>query len=183
MRISEIATPALPSQVTCSSQRQTERINMFKKVNPRVNFPELEEDIQKYWEINQIFEKSISERSADKTFSFYDGPPFATGTPHYGHLLAGTIKDVIPRYKTMQGYRVERVWGWDTHGLPIENIVEQELDIKTKLQIEEFGIDKFNELCRTKVLEYAEEWKKIVARTGRWVDMDSAYLTMNPEYM
>ena len=156
---------------------------MFKKVNPRVNFPELEEDIQKYWEINQIFEKSISERSADKTFSFYDGPPFATGTPHYGHLLAGTIKDVIPRYKTMQGYRVERVWGWDTHGLPIENIVEQELDIKTKLQIEEFGIDKFNELCRTKVLEYAEEWKKIVARTGRWVDMDSAYLTMNPEYM
>ena len=155
----------------------------FQKVKQGQSFPLLEEEVLKTWEKNKIFEKSVEGKSVEKTFSFYDGPPFATGTPHYGHLLAGTIKDVIPRFKTMQGYRVERVWGWDTHGLPIENIVEQELDFKSKLQIEEYGIDKFNELCRSKVLGYAEEWKKIVARTGRWVDMENAYLTMNPEYM
>lgn len=155
----------------------------FQKVKQGQSFPLLEEEILKSWEKNKIFEQSVEGKSLEKTFSFYDGPPFATGTPHYGHLLAGTIKDVIPRFKTMQGYRVERVWGWDTHGLPIENIVEQELNFKSKNQIQEFGIDKFNELCRSKVLGYAEEWKNIVARTGRWVDMDNAYLTMNPEYM
>jgi isoleucyl-tRNA synthetase len=155
----------------------------FQKVKQGQSFPLLEEEVLKGWKNNRIFEKSVEGKSLEKTFSFYDGPPFATGTPHYGHLLAGTIKDVIPRFKTMQGYRVERIWGWDTHGLPIENIVEQELDFKSKLQIEEFGVDKFNELCRSKVLGYAEEWKEIVARTGRWVDMENAYLTMNPEYM
>lgn len=156
---------------------------MFKKVEPRVNLPELEASVLAYWDKNKIFEKSVSEKSKEKTFSFYDGPPFATGTPHYGHLLAGTIKDVIPRFKTMQGYRVERVWGWDTHGLPIENIVEQELDFRSKDQVQEYGIDKFNEKCRTKVLKYANEWQKVVAKTGRWVDMKNAYLTMNPEFM
>lgn len=155
----------------------------FKKVEPRVKLPELEKEILSYWEKNNVFKKSVESKPKDKTFSFYDGPPFATGTPHYGHLLAGTIKDVIPRYKTMQGFRVERIWGWDTHGLPIENIVEQELDFKSKSQVEEYGIDKFNEKCRSKVLKYAEDWKKIVAQTGRWVDMENAYLTMNPEYM
>lgn len=155
----------------------------FKKVEPRVNLPELEKSVLKYWDKNKIFEKSVTGKSKAKTFSFYDGPPFATGTPHYGHLLAGTIKDVIPRFKTMQGYRVERVWGWDTHGLPIENIVEQELDFRSKDQVQEYGIDKFNEKCRTKVLKYADEWQKIVGKTGRWVDMENAYLTMNPQYM
>jgi isoleucyl-tRNA synthetase len=155
----------------------------FKKVDPRQSFPALETEILKFWDDKKIFEKSIESRPHDNIFSFYDGPPFATGLPHYGHLLAGTIKDVIPRYKTMQGYRVERIWGWDTHGLPIENIVEQELDIKTKDQVEALGIDKFNELCRSKVLTYADEWKKIVGRTGRWADMESAYLTMSPEFM
>lgn len=156
---------------------------MFKKVEPRVNLPEVEEKVLRFWQQNKIFEKSVSERPKEKTFSFYDGPPYATGTPHYGHILAGTIKDVIPRFKTMQGYRVERVWGWDTHGLPIENIVEQELDIKTKLQIREMGIDKFNEKCKEKVLEYAHEWEKIVERTGRWVDIKNAYISMDPKYM
>jgi isoleucyl-tRNA synthetase len=156
---------------------------MFKKVDQRVNFPELEKDILSGWKKDKVFERSVSDRPEEKPFSFYDGPPFATGLPHYGHLLAGTIKDVIPRYKTMQGYRVERIWGWDTHGLPIENIVEQELSIKTKLEIEEYGIDRFNEKCRSKVMKYAEEWKKIVERTGRWVDMENAYLTMDKEYM
>lgn len=156
---------------------------MFKKVEPRINFPEMEERVLELWNKNKTFEKSVSSRPKSKPFSFYDGPPFATGLPHYGHLLAGTIKDVIPRYKTMQGYRVERVWGWDTHGLPIENIVEQELDFRTKSQIQEYGVDKFNEKCRTKVLAYAHEWEKIVGRTGRWVDMESAYLTMDPQFM
>jgi len=155
----------------------------FQKVSPRVEFPKLEHDVLDFWRENKIFEKSTTARPDAKAFSFYDGPPFATGLPHYGHIIAGTIKDVFPRYKTMQGYRVQRIWGWDTHGLPIENIVEQELDIKTKLQIEEYGVDKFNEKCRTKVLKYAEDWKQIVERTGRWIDMDNAYLTMDPEYM
>lgn len=155
----------------------------FKKVNSRVEFPKLEQEVLAFWRENRIFEKSVTSRPKAKAYSFYDGPPFATGLPHYGHLLPGTVKDVFPRYKTMQGYRVQRIWGWDTHGLPIENIVEQELDIKTKLQIEEYGVDKFNEKCRTKVLKYAEEWKQIVERTGRWVDMDNAYLTMDLPYM
>lgn len=156
---------------------------MFKKVEPKVNLPEMEKNILNYWDKNSIFKKSVEGKDKSKNFSFYDGPPFATGTPHYGHLLAGTIKDVIPRFKAMQGYRVERVWGWDTHGLPIENIVEQEMDFKSKTQVLEYGIDKFNEKCRTKVLKYADDWKEIVARTGRWVDMENAYLTMNPEFM
>jgi len=155
----------------------------FQKVNPRVNFPELEQKVLEFWNKNKIFEKSIESKDKSKTFSFYDGPPFATGTPHYGNLLAGIIKDVIPRYKTMQGYRVERVWGWDTHGLPIENIVEQELNFKSRLQVEEYGIDKFNEKCKSKVLAYADEWQKIVEQTGRWVDMNNAYLTMDFNYM
>lgn len=156
---------------------------MFKKVEQKQNFPELEKNVLEFWNKNKIFEKSVEGRPADKTFSFFDGPPFATGKPHYGHLLPGTIKDVIPRFKTMQGYRVERVWGWDTHGLPIENIVEQELDFKSRLQVEEYGVDKFNEKCKEKVLHYAEEWERIVERTGRWVDMKNAYLTMDFAYM
>lgn len=156
---------------------------MFKKVDLKQNFPKLEEKILNFWRKEKIFERSVKERPKKKSFSFYDGPPFATGLPHYGHLLAGTIKDVIPRYKTMQGFRVERVWGWDTHGLPIENIVEQEFNFKNKLQIEAYGIDKFNDRCRIKVLKYAKEWEKIVERTGRWVDMGNAYLTMDIDYM
>lgn len=155
----------------------------FKKVNPKLNIPEVEKEVLSYWEKNSIFKKSVELRPVEKTFSFYDGPPFATGTPHYGHLVAGTIKDVIPRFKTMQGYRVERIWGWDTHGLPIENIVEQELDFNSRIQIEKFGVDKFNEKCKSKVLEYADEWEKIIGRTGRWVDMKNAYLTMDFAYM
>jgi len=156
---------------------------MFKKVNPKPNFPKQEEEILKFWKKEKVFKKSIAGRSRSKAFSFYDGPPYATGLPHYGHLLAGTIKDVVPRYKTMQGYRVERVWGWDTHGLPIENIVEQELNFKTKIQIRDYGVDKFNEKCREIVLKYTKEWKKIVERTGRWVDIENAYITMDLSYM
>ena len=154
---------------------------MFKEVDPKQSFPELEESILAYWEGADTFQKSIDQR--DKEYVFYDGPPFATGLPHYGHLLAGTLKDVVPRYFAMQGYKIERKWGWDCHGLPVENIVEKELNLKSKTDIECFGIDKFNESCRSIVLRYAEEWKSTVRRMGRWVDMENDYKTMNPDYM
>ncbi len=154
---------------------------MFKKVDPKQSFPKLEEQVLKDWENNGIFQKSIDQRNRE--YVFYDGPPFATGLPHYGHLLAGTIKDVIPRYFTMQGFKIERKWGWDCHGLPVENIVEKELNLNNKSDIERYGIDKFNESCRSVVLRYAGEWKKTVHRMGRWVDMENDYKTMNPKYM
>ncbi len=142
-----------------------------------------EKEVLDYWFKNKIFEKSVSERPEDKPYIFYDGPPFATGLPHYGHIVASTMKDIVPRYWTMKGYRVERRWGWDCHGLPIENIVEKELNLNTRQDIVEMGIDKFNETCRTKVLTYAEEWKKTIKRIGRWVDMENSYKTMDLDFM
>ena len=144
---------------------------------------ENEKEILKFWEENKIFEKSVSERPEDKPYVFYDGPPFATGLPHYGHIVASLMKDVVPRYWTMKGYRVERKWGWDCHGLPIENIVEKELGSKNKKDIEEYGIEKFNESCRSKVLHYAKEWKTTINRLGRWADMENSYKTMDKDYM
>ena len=143
-----------------------------------------EKNILEFWKKNKIFERSITERPADKPYAFYDGPPFATGTPHYGHLVGSTMKDIIPRYHTMQGKRVERVWGWDCHGLPIENIVEKELGISTKKELEEkIGVARFNQLCRERVLGYVDEWRTVIERLGRWVDMDNAYRTMDRSYM
>ena len=153
-----------------------------------MNIPEIEKNILNFWKENKIFEKSLKKpfrqvQGKKGDFVFYDGPPFATGTPHYGHIVASLIKDMVPRYKTMQGYHVERKWGWDCHGLPIENIVEKELGLKNKKDIEKIGITKFNEACRSKVLIYAKEWRKIVERLGRWVDMDNAYKTMDLDFM
>jgi len=148
-----------------------------------MNIPEIEKNILEFWKKNKIFEKSLEKKSAKGNFVFYDGPPFATGTPHYGHIVASLIKDMVPRYRTMQGYYVQRKWGWDCHGLPIENIVEQELKFKSKKDIEEFGIDKFNKSCESKVMLYAEEWKKVIERLGRWVDMENDYKTMDLDYM
>lgn len=148
-----------------------------------MNLPELEEEILKFWDENKIFEKSLEIRKDAPEYVFYDGPPFATGTPHYGHIVASLMKDVVPRYWTMKGKLVERKWGWDCHGLPIENIAEKELGIKTKKQIEEMGVDKFNEFCRSKVLGYAREWKKVIRRLGRWADMENAYKTMDLDFM
>ncbi|MFA6427182.1 MAG: isoleucine--tRNA ligase [Candidatus Magasanikbacteria bacterium] len=143
-----------------------------------------EQEILKYWDEHQCFEKSVSERPENNPYVFYDGPPFATGLPHYGHILSSVIKDVVPRYWTMKGYRVRRRWGWDCHGLPIENLVEKELKVSGKKQIEEnLGVDKFNEACQSKVLMYTKEWKKMVNRIGRWVEFDNAYKTMDPVYM
>src|SRR3989344_3061269 len=144
---------------------------------------EREETISTFWEKNKIFEKSVEQRPKNKQYVFYDGPPFATGTPHYGHILGLTSKDLFPRYWTMKGYRVERRWGWDCHGLPIENIAEKELRIKEKKNIEEMGIAKFNEFCRSKVLDFASEWKKTVRRMGKWIEFDNSYKTMDNNYM
>ncbi|MFH1979226.1 MAG: isoleucine--tRNA ligase [Patescibacteria group bacterium] len=150
-----------------------------------MDFAESEKKILKFWKDNDIFKKSLrhAQGKLEKEFVFYDGPPFATGLPHYGHIVASLIKDVVPRYWTMKGYKVERKWGWDTHGLPIENIVEKELGSKSKKEIEEMGIEKFNEMCRSKVLVYADEWKKYIERLGRWVDMESDYKTMDTDFM
>lgn len=151
---------------------------------PTINFPKMEEEILAFWQKNKIFEKSVQKKAPCGDYVFYDGPPFATGTPHYGHIVASLMKDVVPRYWTMRGFRVERRWGWDCHGLPIENIVEQELGIKSKKDIEEkIGVEKFNETCRSKVLMYADEWKKFIPRMGRWVDMNNPYMTMDLNYM
>ncbi len=147
------------------------------------NSAQNEKEILKYWDEHQCFEKSMSQRPEDKPYHFYDGPPFATGLPHYGHIVASLIKDAVPRYWTMRGYRVDRRWGWDCHGLPIENIIEKELKLNSKKDIEAFGIDKFNEACRATVLKYAAEWKKTVRRMGRWVDMENDYKTMDLSYM
>lgn len=159
----------------------------MKKVNTlpkNANFPQMEEEVMQFWRDNKTFEKSVEQRPADKQYVFYDGPPFATGLPHYGHLLGSTSKDVIPRYWTMKGYRVDRVWGWDCHGLPIENMIEKKLEIKGgKKGIEELGIDKFNAACRAEVLRLDKEWEKIIERLGRWVDFEHNYKTMDATFM
>ncbi|KKR98618.1 MAG: Isoleucine-tRNA ligase [Candidatus Magasanikbacteria bacterium GW2011_GWC2_41_17] len=142
-----------------------------------------EQEILKYWEEHKCFEKSVESRPASKPYVFYDGPPFATGLPHYGHIVASLMKDVVPRYWTMRGFRVERKWGWDCHGLPIENIIEKELSLKSRKDIENFGVDKFNQACHSAVLRYAKEWKKTIRRIGRWVDMENDYKTMDKSYM
>ena len=155
----------------------------FKPVNPKVDFPKQEEEVLKFWEDNKIFEKSLSQREGAEDFVFYDGPPFATGLPHFGHLIPSTIKDIIPRYQTMKGKKVERRFGWDCHGLPVENLIEKELGLNSKHEIEEYGIAKFNDACRASVLRYTAEWEKTVSRMGRWVDFKNDYKTMNPEFM
>lgn len=148
------------------------------------DFPAMELAVLKFWQETDAFKKSVEMRPENKPYVFYDGPPFATGLPHYGHLLGSTSKDVIPRYWTMKGYRVERIWGWDCHGLPIENMIEKQLGIKGgKKGIEQLGVDKFNAACRAEVLRLDTEWEKIIDRLGRWVDFEHNYKTMDRSYM
>ena len=156
---------------------------MFKPVSNKVAFPKMEENILKFWETNNTFKKSLEKNEGKERYKFYDGPPFATGLPHYGHLLAGIIKDIVPRYQTMRGKYVERRFGWDTHGLPIEALAQDALGIAGAPEIKAYGIDKFNEQCRSMVLKYVNEWEKTVTRMGRWVDFKNDYKTMNPEFM
>jgi len=156
---------------------------LYKPVDPKVNFPSMEEKILEFWQENRIFERSIEQREGCEEYSFYDGPPFATGLPHFGHFVPGTIKDIFPRYQSMKGKKVERRFGWDCHGLPVEYEMEKELGISGKKEIENFGVAKFNESCRSIVLRYTREWQTIVSRLGRWVDFDHDYKTMEPDYM
>jgi isoleucyl-tRNA synthetase len=158
-------------------------ISVYQSVDPRVNFPKLEEDVLAFWEKNRIFEKSVSQREGNDEFVFYDGPPFATGLPHFGHFIPSTIKDIIPRYQAMKGKKVERRFGWDCHGLPVENLIEKELGLNSKTDIEKYGIARFNEACRASVLRYVDEWRRVITRLGRWVDFDNDYKTMDVNYM
>lgn len=156
---------------------------MFKKPASNPNFFENEEEITKFWKENQTFEKSIENRKDSKDYIFYDGPPFMSGMPHYAHLLSSIMKDIIPRYQTMKGMKVERVWGWDCHGLPIENKVEKELGLTGKRQIEEYGLEKFIEKCYEWNRVGIENWKWYVEKIGRWVDIENAYRTMDQDFM
>jgi isoleucyl-tRNA synthetase len=183
---------------------------LYKPVDPKVDFPKMEEAVLRFWQENRIFEKSLEGHARPALpvlrqclqgiaglfrrtlklspagraeYVFYDGPPFATGLPHFGHFVPGTIKDAIPRYQTMKGRRVERRFGWDCHGLPVEYEMEKELGISGKRQIEEYGVARFNEACRSIVLRYTREWRTIITRLGRWVDFDHDYKTMEPDYM
>lgn len=155
-----------------------------KNFQEKLDIAKSEHDVLTFWEKTRAFERSVESRPQNKRYVFYDGPPFATGLPHYGHILASTIKDVIPRYWTMKGYRVDRVWGWDCHGIPIENMIEKELGLKGgKKGIEEMGIDKFNAACKAAILRFDKEWEKVIRRIGRWVDFKHSYKTMDKTYM
>ena len=139
---------------------------MFKSVDSNVNLPKIENEVSEYWDSISAFKTSLENRKNQKVFRFYDGPPFPTGSPHYGNLLAGVIKDIVPRYWTMRGYYVERRFGWDVHGLPIEMEVQKNLNLEDPQQIDEFGIDKFNEACRLQVQTNTENWEKITRKIG-----------------
>ena len=155
----------------------------YPPVNPKLDLPALERRILQQWQDEDAFAASIEQRPADSEYVFYDGPPFANGLPHYGHLLTGYVKDVVPRYQTMRGNRVERRFGWDCHGLPAEMGSEQELGVSGRRAITEYGIDKFNEYCRSAVQRYTAEWELYVTRQARWVDFENDYKTMDVSYM
>jgi isoleucyl-tRNA synthetase len=155
----------------------------IKKVDPRAHFSAMEDRINEFWKENKIFEKSVENRSEDKRYSFIDGPPFVSGMPHYGHILVSIAKDIIPRYWTMKGFRVRRVWGWDCHGLPIETRVNKKLGIKGRADVEDkIGVKKYVEECRSYVEQGIADWRWYIEKLGRWVDLDNAYRTMDPEF-
>ncbi len=156
---------------------------MFKQYNEKIDYPFIEESILKFWKENNIFEKSISSRPENKPFTFYEGPPTANGRPGIHHVMARTLKDLVCRYKTLKGYRVNRKAGWDTHGLPVEIEVEKQLGIKNKSEIPEYGIEKYNNACRNSVFTYLKDWEKMTERMGYWVNLDDAYITCTNEYI
>ena len=156
---------------------------MLRPADPDVSFPALELARLKVWDAERVFERSVEQRPESERYVFYDGPPFATGLPHYGHLVASILKDIIPRYWTMRGKRVERRWGWDCHGLPVENEAQKELGLADTRAVVELGIDKFNDACRGLVLRYTGEWWKTIHRLGRWIDFEGGYKTMDADFM
>jgi isoleucyl-tRNA synthetase len=155
----------------------------MKQVPPSPNLPLLESEIRTYWKAGQIFERSLTQRKDGQRYMFYDGPPFPSGAPHYGHLLIGTVKDIVPRYQTMKGRYVERRFGWDTHGLPMEMLIEKELGLKGRTDILNYGVGPFNEACRGAVMRYVEEWRAVTEQLGRWVDFEHDYKTMDLSFM
>ncbi len=156
---------------------------MFKQNLEKISYPKIEEEILKFWQENNIFEKSISTRDENKYFTFYEGPPTANGKPGIHHVMARTLKDLVCRYKTLKGFRVERKAGWDTHGLPVEIEVEKLLGIKHKSEVVEYGIEKYNQKCRESVFTYLDLWEKMTTRMGYWIDLDSAYITLDNKYI
>ncbi|WP_448852386.1 isoleucine--tRNA ligase [Corynebacterium sp. 335C] len=159
------------------------RTDRFHAGSGTPSFPELEEKVLAFWKDDETFQASIDAREGAEEYVFYDGPPFANGLPHYGHLLTGYVKDIVPRYQTMRGKKVGRVFGWDCHGLPAELEAEKQLGITDKGEIEDMGLEKFNEYCGRSVLKYTEEWKAYVTRQARWVDFDGGYKTMDLDFM
>ncbi|HAX05039.1 MAG TPA: isoleucine--tRNA ligase, partial [Acidimicrobiaceae bacterium] len=155
----------------------------YPRVPNRADFPAIERSVLDRWAKNDTFQDSVDSRPEDNEYVFYDGPPFANGLPHHGHLLTGYVKDVVPRYQTMLGKRVDRRFGWDCHGLPAEMETEQELGVSGRVAITEHGIERFNASCRESVLKYTSEWQETVTRQARWVDFENDYKTMDLSYM
>ena len=156
---------------------------MFDPVKPGTKFPELEREIVEFWKTNQIFAASLEKPAPRGNFVFYEGPPTANGLPGIHHVSARAIKDLFPRFKTMQGYLVERRGGWDTHGLPVEVEIEKEIKSAGKQDIERFGIAEFTRRCRESVFKYIQDWNELSERIGFWVDLDNAYVTYNNSYI
>ncbi len=156
---------------------------MFQPVDPKQSFPKLEHEMLDFWEKEKIFEKSVEARKEDEKYVFFDGPPFANGLPHYGHILANSLKDAVTRYWTMKGYYVPRTNGWDCHGLPVEYEIEKEAGLSGRKDIEELGVAKFNTMCRESVFRYTKEWEGLLKRIARWVDFENSYATLDNEYM
>ncbi len=185
MAASRVVPRATPSrrQTQPTEDIMAPNRKLFDRVSPTVDFPALEQEVLALWDRLDAFETSVEMRDPETEFSFYDGPPFPTGSPHYGNLLAGVLKDIVPRYWTMRGHRVERRFGWDTHGLPIEMEVQKELGLSGPADIEAYGIVRFNEACRTRVMANTEVWQEITRRIGRWVDFENDYSTMDLDFM
>ena len=158
-------------------------LSFLHPVDPKIDFASLDSTVNDLWESENTFQQSVDNRPEENSYVFYDGPPFATGLPHYGHIMTSIIKDVVPRYQTMKGRRVERRFGWDCHGVPVEYEMEKELGLNGRVDIEEMGVANFNEACRSIVLRYTREWETVIRRVGRWVDFANAYKTMEPAYM
>lgn len=157
--------------------------DLIRAVPDSISFPQEEEKILKFWIENDIFSKSLKQSAGKTRYTFYDGPPFATGLPHYGHILAGTIKDIVTRYAHQSGYHVERRFGWDTHGLPVEYEIDKTLDIKGPADVAKMGIAAYNSECRKIVMRYSTEWRTTVERLGRWIDFENDYKTLYPSFM
>ena len=183
--------PRTPQKCTASARGSSRNVipvskglkQMFKPVDSRVNFPKMEERILAFWKEHDVFRRAVAQHEGGPTFILYEGPPTANGSPGIHHVIARVFKDIIPRYKTMQGFHTPRIAGWDTHGLPVELEVEKQLGISSKREIEEYGIERLNQQCRESVFKYVSEWERMTDRIGFWIDMDHAYATLKNEYI